>query len=75
MTRAVAFAAPVDEGIKDVAAARPLRLLRAGLSTSDWLAVYAWIVVTIRYSIPKLSFNTLTTGAREFVVQEALETI
>ncbi len=38
-----------------------------------WVVVYEWIVVINPFTIPNLSCNTLTGGARQFVVQEALE--
>merc|ERR1712048_93434 len=53
------------------AAARPPRQSLAETpSTVFWVAVYAWMVV-MRPSFSK----TCTSGARQFVVQEALETM
>ena len=56
------------------AAARPPRqsFLEVPL-TVFWEAVVEWIVVIRPLSMPKLSFNTLANGARQFVVQDALE--
>ncbi len=39
-----------------------------------WCVVRSWIVVIIPCLISKLSINTLTTGAKQFVVQEAAVT-
>ena len=46
----------------------------AGPSTTSWVAVAAWIVVISPSSIPKLSFKTFASGARQLVVQLALDT-
>jgi len=46
-----------------------------GPSTTNYVAVAAWIVVIRPSTIPKLSFNTLAKGAKQFVVHEALDTI
>ena len=46
--------------------------LPLGPSTVFCVAVTAWIVVISPSSIPKLSFKTLATGARQLVVQDAL---
>ena len=40
-----------------------------------WSFVYAWIVVMNPTSIPKESFSTFASGATQFVVHDALETI
>lgn len=45
-----------------------------GPSTVSWLAVMACTVVMSPSTIPKLSFRTLATGARQLVVHDALET-
>jgi len=39
------------------------------------LAVEAWTVVIKPSTIPKLSYKTFEMGAKQFVVQEALETM
>src|SRR5690606_26146984 len=53
----------------------PLQSFLDGPSTVIWVAVVACTVVIKASSIPKLSFNTLAIGARQLVVQDALETI
>jgi len=40
-----------------------------------WSFVYEWIVVIRPFFTPNASFITLTTGAMQLVVQDALETI
>ena len=75
MTIPIARAAPVEVGIRLIAAARARRRSSCGRSRICWSFVYAWIVVMKPDSIPHASFSTLATGARQFVVQEALETI
>merc|ERR1719235_1726373 len=76
-TSPTAFAAPVAEGIMLQAAARPPRQSLADTpSTVFWVAVYEWIVVMRPFSIPTPSFrSTWHNGAKQFVVQEALETM
>src|SRR6185312_14700786 len=76
-TSPTAFAAPVDDGIVLIAAARPPRQsFFEGPSTVFCVAVYAWIVVINPVSMPMPSFNnTCTSGARQLVVQEAFDTI
>merc|ERR1719277_1594849 len=58
------------------AAARPPRQSFADTpSTVFWVAVYAWIVVIRPFSMPIPSFrSTWHSGAKQFVVHEALET-
>src|SRR5207249_8254902 len=73
MTRCSAFAAPVDVGIIETAAARARRKSLCGKSIIIWSLVYEWIVVMVPLTILKLSFTTLAMGARQFVVQEALD--
>ena len=75
MTRAQALAAPVEEGMILPAAARPPRqsFLEAP-STVFWVPVVEWTVVIRPSTMPKLSLMTLARGARQLVVQEALET-
>mmetsp|Transcript_11105 Transcript_11105/g.23536 ORF Transcript_11105/g.23536 Transcript_11105/m.23536 type:complete len:244 (-) Transcript_11105:238-969(-) len=73
-----ALAAPVEAGMELFKAQRPARQSfppLAGPSTTNWLAVPAWIVVMRPSVIPNLSFKTLARGARQLVVQEALEKI
>ena len=75
MTRATALAAPVVVGMMFMAAARARRRSLCGKSRMRWSLVYAWTVVITPRMMPKLSFTTLAAGARQFVVQDALETI
>ena len=51
----------------------PRQSLLDGPSTVFWVAVVAWTVVIKPSTIPKLSLMTLANGARQLVVQEALE--
>src|SRR6516165_1092230 len=75
ITLPTALAAPVLEGMILVAAARPPRQsFFEGLSTVFCVAVIAWTVVIRPSTIPNLSCTTLARGARQPVVQEALET-
>ena len=75
-TRVTALAAPVEAGIKFWLAPRPLRRsLLEGLSTVYCVDVAAWIVVIRPSARPKLSLMTLAIGARQLVVQLALETM
>src|SRR3954465_9078870 len=74
--RATALAAPVLAGMMFCIAPRPPRQsFLLGPSTVGWVAVVAWTVVINPSASPKLSSITLATGARQFVVQDALETI
>ena len=75
MTRPIAFAAPVDVGIRLMAAERARLRSECGRSRMRWSFVYAWIVVMNPASIPKESFSTFASGATQFVVHDALETI
>ncbi len=45
-----------------------------GPSTVFWVAVTAWTVVIRPSTMPNSSLMTLASGARQLVVQEALET-
>src|ERR671914_379141 len=74
-TSPIARAAPVDVGIRLIAAARARRRSSCGRSRIRWSFVYAWIVVMNPCSIPNASFSTFASGATQFVVQEALEMI
>lgn len=51
-----------------------LHTLLLGPSTVFWVAVVAWTVVIRPSTIPNLSLMTLTSGARQLVVHEALLT-
>merc|ERR1711935_918345 len=76
-TLPTAFAAPVDEGMMFCEAQRPPRQSfppREGPSTVSWVAVMACTVVISPSTIPKVSFTTFASGAKQLVVQEALET-
>merc|ERR1719422_1301623 len=75
ITFPTALAAPVEEGMMFWAAPRPpLQSLPLGPSTVFWVAVVAWTVVMRPSKMVKLSWITLARGARQLVVQEALET-
>ena len=74
MTLPTALAAPVLEGMMLLLTARPPRQsLADGPSTVFWVAVVAWIVLIRPSTMPNLSLMTLARGARQLVVQEALE--
>src|SRR5690606_16570580 len=76
ITLVTALAAPVDAGIMfNKALLPPLQSFLDGPSTVICVAVVACTVVINASSIPKLSFYSLSIGARQFVVQDALETI
>ena len=75
MTLPTALAAPVVEGMmfsKQLRLRRQFFLEKA--STTFWVAVPAWTVVMRPSMMPNLSLMTLARGARQLVVQEALET-
>ena len=73
ITLPTALAAPVDDGMMLVAAVRPPRQSFAdGPSTVFWVAVYAWMVVIRPSMIVNFSWITFATGARQFVVHDAL---
>merc|ERR1719510_2328755 len=72
-----ALAAPVDEGMMFCDAQRPPRQSfppREGPSTVSCVAVMACTVVMSPSTRPNFSCTTLVSGARQFVVHEALET-
>merc|ERR1719424_1946654 len=72
-----AFAAPVEDGMMFWDAQRPPRQSlppRLGPSTVSCVAVMACTVVIKPSVIPKFSWRTLATGAKQFVVHEAFET-
>ena len=73
MTSPIALAAPVEVGIRLIAAARARRRSLCGKSRMTWSFVYAWIVVMKPCSIPNASCSTFAIGATQFVVQEAFE--
>jgi hypothetical protein len=73
MTTPMARAAPVDVGMRLIAAERARRRSECGRSRMRWSFVYAWIVVMNPDSIPNESLRTFATGATQFVVHEALE--
>ena len=75
MTSPTALAAPVVEGMMLPRTLRPVRQSRpARASTAFCLAVAAWMVLISACLMPKVSWMTLVMGARQFVVQEALDT-
>merc|ERR550537_223866 len=77
ITFPTALAAPVEEGMILAEAQRPPRQSlppRLGPSTVSWVAVMAWTVVIKPSTIVNFSWTTFANGARQFVVQEALET-
>merc|ERR1719412_1153178 len=76
-TTPTAFAAPVDDGMMFWEAHRPPRQSlppRDGPSTVNCVAVIACTVVIRPSTRPKLSWTTFDNGAKQFVVQDALET-
>jgi hypothetical protein len=76
MTLPTALAAPVELGMMFSRMPRPPRQsLCEGPSTVFWVAVAACTVVMSPRLMPNASFRTLATGARQLVVQLALEMI
>merc|ERR1719219_3006257 len=76
-TLPTALAAPVEEGMMFCDAQRPPRQSlppREGPSTVSWVAVIACTVVIRPSTMPNFSWTTLEMGARQLVVQDALET-
>src|SRR5512143_4245475 len=74
ITLPTAFAAPVDDGMMFSRMPRPPRQsLFDGPSTLFCVAVAACTGVIRPRLMPQLSCSTLATGARQLVVQEALE--
>src|SRR6202043_645246 len=71
ITTPIAFAAPVEAGIRLIAAARARRRSLCGRSCRRWSEVYAWIVVIRPWRIPIASLTTFATGARQLVVHDA----
>mmetsp|Transcript_94596 Transcript_94596/g.173371 ORF Transcript_94596/g.173371 Transcript_94596/m.173371 type:complete len:218 (+) Transcript_94596:83-736(+) len=77
MTFPTALAAPVPDGMMFAEAQRPPRQSlppRLGPSTVNCVAVMACTVVIKPSTTPKLSLSTFVSGAKQFVVQDALET-
>merc|ERR1719492_361216 len=77
MTLPTAFAAPVEEGMMFWEAQRPPRQSlppREGPSTVSWVAVIACTVVISPSARPNFSCTTFVSGARQLVVQDALDT-
>merc|ERR1712083_219266 len=74
MTLPTALAAPVLEGMMFWPAPRPpLQSLAEGPSTVFWVAVVAWTVVIRPSTMPYSSWMILASGARQLVVQDALD--
>merc|ERR550514_2200640 len=77
ITLPTALAAPVPDGMILAEAQRPPRQSlppRLGPSTVSCVAVMAWTVVMKPSTIVNFSWTTFASGARQLVVQEALET-
>src|SRR3989344_274137 len=71
---AVALAAPVEDGTRFCAPARPRRKSSAaGPSTMDCVAVYAWTVFSTARSMPIASSSIPISGLAAFVVHDAFE--
>src|ERR1043166_6445998 len=76
ITLPTALAAPVDDGMMFSRMPRPPRQsLFEGPSTVFCVAVAACTVVMRPRLMPHLSLSTLASGARQFVVHDALEMI
>merc|ERR1719492_528566 len=76
-TLPTAFAAPVEDGMMFWEAQRPPRQSfppREGPSTVSWVAVIACTVVISPSAKPNFSCTTFVSGARQLVVQDALDT-
>merc|ERR1719486_1398855 len=77
ITLPTALAAPVEAGMMFSDAQQPARQSfppRDGPSTVSWFAVIACTVVIRPSTMPNLSLITFASGARQFVVHEALLT-
>ena len=69
-----ALAAPVEEGIMLGPTERPPRQsFMEGPSTVFCVAVVEWTVVIKPSTMPNLSLMTFARGAKQLVVQDALE--
>src|SRR5512135_3843302 len=76
ITLPTALAAPVEDGMMFSRMPRPPRQsLLEGPSTVFWVAVAACTVVIRPRLMPQVSCNTLATGAKQLVVQEAADTM
>ena len=73
-TKPTALAAPVLVGIMFSVAERARRKSLWRTSVNTWSLVKAWMVVIKPFSITKASFKALATGAKQLVVQDALDT-
>lgn len=74
MTLPTALAAPVEAGMMFPLTERPPRQsLLEGPSTVFCVAVVAWTVVIRASTMVKLSWMILARGAKQLVVQDALE--
>src|ERR1700741_2552993 len=71
-TSPTAAAAPVLVGIWLIVALRARRRSLWKTSVSTWSLVYEWIVVIRPWTMPIFSCSTLASGARQFVVHDAL---
>ena len=71
----IAVAEPVVVGIRLLRAERARRASAAGRSTIVWVLVTSWSVVIEPWRMPISSCSTLTTGARQLVVQLAAVTM
>jgi hypothetical protein len=74
-TTPIARAAPVEVGIRLMAAARARRMSSCGRSSTRWSFVYAWMVVMNPRSTVNASCRTFAIGATQLVVQLALLTM
>ena len=72
-TKATAFAAPVVVGTMFKAPALALLGSLWPASKILWSPVYEWTVVIKPLTIPNSLSKTLATGAKQFVVQDAIE--
>ena len=72
---AIAVAEPVVVGIRLSPEARARRRSLCGVSRMLWVLVRSWMVVIEPWRMPSASWITLTTGARQLVVQEAAVTM
>src|SRR5690554_2348437 len=71
----IALAEPVVVGIRLIPQARARRRSLWGASRITWVLVMSWMVVMEPWRMPRFSWITLTTGARQLVVQLAAVTI
>ncbi|MNP19326.1 hypothetical protein D3C76_1118480 [compost metagenome] len=71
----MAVAEPVVVGIRLIPEARARRRSLCGWSRMLWVLVRSWMVVMEPWRMPSFSWITLTTGARQLVVQDAAVTM